>query len=268
MTGFHRDWLALREPYDHAARDGGLAGDLKEWLAREPDLRIMDLGCGTGSNLRYLEPHLPGRQTWCLVDNDAALLEALAERQGFDVKRHQLMLRDLTNLDGLPFDTHAVVASALMDLVSRSWFEELAGWCLKAGAALLIALNYDGRMEWRPGLPDDGWIEAQFNAHQRGVKAFGPAMGPDATTLMSDVLQSLDYRVSTARTPWLFGPEDGEIQKQLLDGIASACLELAPGEAHRITNWSNRHAQLISDGRSRLSVGHHDLLALPPGTRG
>ena len=87
MTGFDRDWLALREPYDHAARDDGLASALNGWLSARTaggsDVRIMDLGCGAGSNLRYLTPRLPHPQAWRLVDNDAALLTALSQQQWF-----------------------------------------------------------------------------------------------------------------------------------------------------------------------------------------
>ena len=186
MTGFHPDWLALREPYDHAARDDRFASQLADWLAGRSGTEIMDLGCGTGSNLRYLAPRLPQDLSWRLVDHDDILLTELSRREGFDVRYHETVLHDLTDLDGLPIDgCDAVVASALMDLVSKQWFEALAARCAEAGAAVLFVLNYNGQMAWSPDLPDDRWVEAQFNAHQRGPKAFGPGLGPDATEVMS-----------------------------------------------------------------------------------
>ena len=268
MTGFQPDWLALREPYDHAARDDRFAGLLAEWLGARSGTQVMDLGSGTGSNLRYLAPRLPQNLSWRLVDHDETLLTELAGGDGFDVRYHETVLHDLTDLDGLSFDgCDAVVASALMDLVSAQWFEALAARCAKADAAVLFVLNYSGRMAWSPELPDDHWIETQFNAHQRGPKMFGPGMGPDAPEVMSRILTAFDYDLSIAPTPWLFGPADREIQQELVRGIAQACHELAPTEAERTTNWSNERAQVISDGRSSLSVGHGDLFAMPPGTR-
>ena len=45
-ASFPADWLALREPYDHAARDARLAGRLAAWAARRATLDIVDLGAG------------------------------------------------------------------------------------------------------------------------------------------------------------------------------------------------------------------------------
>lgn len=266
MTGYSLDWLALREAYDHRARSGELAARLDAWARSIPDLHVMDLGCGSGSNLKYLKPRLTSSQSWTLVDHDADLLEAAAADSSFASGRDQVMAHDLRDLDGLACNrVHAMAASALMDLVSAAWFEDLAHRCRDAGAALLIALNYDGTMEWSPGLDDDRWIEDQFNAHQRGIKAFGPAMGPDATSIMSDTLSALGYRVHTASTPWKLAPSDRSMQTELLNGIRTACLELAPHEADRTTRWTHQRAQLMDEGRSHLAVGHCDLLALPPG---
>lgn len=268
MTGFHADWLALREPYDHAARDGGLAARLSDVLANEACAHILDLGCGTGSNLRYLAPRLTCPQAWCLVDDDPALLERLAHSDGFDSQCHQILRRNLTEPDAVAFEgCHAVVASALMDLVSQAWFGGLAHQCWQAGAAILVALDYNGRMQWHPDVPDDDWIETNFNAHQRGDKGFGPAMGPVAAAVMPEMLRDLGYAVTTARTPWDLGPQDHTMQTELLDGIAAACLEKSPDAQDRIAAWSSRRGEMIGDRRSRLQVGHGDLLALPPGMR-
>ncbi|MDN5934161.1 MAG: class I SAM-dependent methyltransferase, partial [Pseudonocardia sp.] len=62
------DWLALREPADAAARSTDLLGDLAPAV-------IHDLGCGTGSMLRWLAPRLPTPQHWVLHDRDTALLD-------------------------------------------------------------------------------------------------------------------------------------------------------------------------------------------------
>ena len=85
---FAADWLALREPFDHAARSVALARRLADRLPTRP--RLVDLGGGTGSMFRFLAPIIGRGQDWILVDADAALLDdafgrtaAWARRQGF-----------------------------------------------------------------------------------------------------------------------------------------------------------------------------------------
>ena len=72
------DWLALREPFDAAARSVGLTRAIADALPRDRSLNIVDLGTGRGSNVRYLTGHLPLPQQWLLVDQDAALLAEVA----------------------------------------------------------------------------------------------------------------------------------------------------------------------------------------------
>jgi hypothetical protein len=86
---FSAEWLALREPFDHAARSVALARRFADRLpARRPGL--MDIGAGTGSLFRFLAPIIGRGQDWVLVDADAALLDeafgrtaAWARRGGF-----------------------------------------------------------------------------------------------------------------------------------------------------------------------------------------
>ena len=62
-------WLALREPFDIAARSVALTEAVARALPQNRAVRIVDLGTGTGSNLRYLARHFPADQRWTLVDN-------------------------------------------------------------------------------------------------------------------------------------------------------------------------------------------------------
>jgi len=89
-ASFSADWLQQREPFDAAARDAAAARlalqALQESLALQerrgseagsarPPLRVIDLACGTGANLRWLAPRLGGAQQWLVADHDAALLQ-------------------------------------------------------------------------------------------------------------------------------------------------------------------------------------------------
>ena len=74
MSGFSSEWLALREAADHRARASRLTAQLTTDFASRDNVRILDLGCGTGSNLRALAPALGTAQDWVLVDDNKDLL--------------------------------------------------------------------------------------------------------------------------------------------------------------------------------------------------
>src|SRR5262245_40764265 len=82
-------WLTLREPVDHAARSEALTGVLVQHLPASRPLRVLDLGTGRGSNIRYLSSRLPRPQEWMVVDRDADLLAEVSagfQASGPDVR--------------------------------------------------------------------------------------------------------------------------------------------------------------------------------------
>jgi hypothetical protein len=72
--GFSAEWLSLREPHDAAARSPIVTDRLAAWRRKQGVLRVLDLGAGTGSNLRCTAPGLGGEQSWTLVEWDAELI--------------------------------------------------------------------------------------------------------------------------------------------------------------------------------------------------
>jgi hypothetical protein len=231
----------------------------------------MDLGTGTAANIRYLAPRLGGEQSWLSVDNDVALIaEQPAELHGADFSCTLTPLQvDLaTQLHALPFaDCHLVTASALLDLVSVSWLDQLARHCAEADASVLFALSYDGRIECSPRDADDEWLNALINRHQQGDKGFGSALGPDATSHACKAFAALDYLVHTVTSDWAIGAatEAGglQLQSELIDGWIAAACEIAVEDKHRVMEWGRRRKAHLLAGRSRIRVGHQDLIAWP-----
>jgi trans-aconitate methyltransferase len=76
MTGFSTEWLRLRESADLAARNPEIANAVSARFALREAVSVVDLGCGTGANLRATASLLPNRQSWRLVDSDQSLLDA------------------------------------------------------------------------------------------------------------------------------------------------------------------------------------------------
>ncbi|MCF4124263.1 methyltransferase domain-containing protein [Methylobacterium sp. SyP6R] len=281
MSGFSTDWLALREPADHAARDAGLVAALARALP--PQVRAVDLGCGTGSNLRALAPHLGRAQDWVLVDHDPALLAAAkarlaawAERaeaagDGLVLHRGGARIAVRFRVLDLAADPAAalaegpdlVTAAALFDLASDAWIAAVAGAVAEAGAVFYTALTYDGREEWTPPHPADAAIHAAFLAHQAGDKGFGPASGPGATGALAEAFRERGYTIGTASSPWRLGPDEAALLHQLAEGTARAARETGQVAAADVASWS----ALRQRPGTGAVIGHRDLLAVPSVTR-
>ncbi len=276
MSGFSADWLRQREPFDTVARAGAAEQlQLSRWLIElKPNAapwQVIDLGCGTGANLRALAPLLGGPQQWHAVDHDAALLECWPPSLhglGFaaHIERHQLDLA--RHLERLPFaGTTLVTASALLDLVSAEWLQRLVKLCSGAGAAVLFALSVDGRTLWDPLDPHDALADNLFNAHQHRDKGFGPALGPSAAAAASEGFRAAGYSVQSAASDWWLDaridPAALGLLQALIDGIAHAAIEQDPGATKVLRAWQARRHAIAA--RSTLRIGHLDLIATPGG---
>ncbi|CAN7550326.1 class I SAM-dependent methyltransferase [Variovorax sp. LjRoot290] len=268
MTGFSADWLALREPFDRAARSASAALlDLHAMAARlrgdDPVLRVIDLGCGTGANLRDLAPRLGGAQQWLMVDHDPRLLAALPESlegPGWHAKARPLRIDLAAALDAVPYGAaRLVTASALLDLVSASWLDALLNHVRMASAAVLFALTVDGRVAWAPGLAGDAEVHELFATHQQRDKGFGPALGGEAVALAVARLDAMGYSVTQARSDWCI--EEAAMLRAMIEGMAHATLEQEPAAHELVGAWKARRLALVD--RTCLRVGHVDLLAMP-----
>lgn len=286
VSGFSADWLSLREPFDESARSAELTEALAHLRFRDGALRVVDLATGTGANFRYLSPRLAGRQEWLLIDHDAKLLAALPERLarwsnasgyalaesegtlivrggGFEARAERI-IADLSAgvhaqwLAG----TQIVSASALLDLVAEDWLALLVSSCRAAGAAVLFALNYDGRIEWQPRDAEDTTVHALLNRHQRDDKGFGWALGPTAAPRARTLLEKHGYRVQQRMSDWRAGPNDNVLQTRLADDLARVAIDVAPALAPAVEAWRRRRLAHINEQASTLSVGHIDLLGL------
>jgi hypothetical protein len=264
---FSARWLAMREPYDQAARNPAVLDAVKEAFAGFPAVRIADLGCGTGSTMRAVAPLLPARQDWRLLDNDAGLLEAAhdAAPAMCEVTTAQVdLVADLGR--AFEVDTDLVTMSALLDLVSVQWLERLIAMLAISGRPLYAALSYDGRVGLTPACGFDETVIAAVNRHQRTDKGFGPALGPQAAATAPDLLGRRGFAIRQGRSDWIFGPSDREIQLEMLAGWAGAAAEMGVASAP-LDDWLAERRDHAEAGRSQMRVGHLDIFAAPIGAR-
>jgi hypothetical protein len=272
-----RDWLALREPADAAAR----ARDLAAHVARRPPPArgwlIHDLGGGTGAMGRWLAPLLPGPQHWVIHDRDGALLElAAADPPGtaadetavtVETRRSDIIRLDPRDLAGATL----ITASALLDMLTARELTELVTLCHSPGCPVLFALSVRGRIELAPAEPLDVRVTTAFNAHQRRETERGPLLGPDAVAFAAEAFARRGAEVLVRDSPWHLGPQHRELATEWLNGWVAAAREQESALAPQTDGYVRRRLRQLAAGEITVSVGHADLLALPrrpPGSAG
>lgn len=276
---FSAEWLAMREPLDHASRSVHLAKRLADRLPRRP--RIMDLGGGSGSLFRFLAPIVGRGQDWVLLDSDSSLLDeafgrtaAWARRQGFAATaiddtlqvstsrglwRLRVAVRDLhpasSCIDEWGEQQDAIVCSALLDLVSMKWLR-----CLHRSISVpfLAFLTVDGRDTWRPQHRFDRLVRFAFRRDMQRDKGFGPALGTQAWNALTRVNAS-------APSDWRIPRTALQMQSALIDGMADAARAACPTSARAITEWQEDRLHQALRGRLAITIGHRDILVLPSG---
>ena len=251
MSGeFSSDWLALREPADAAARDTGLADELRDRLA--PPLTVRDLGCGTGSMGRWLAPRLRGPQHWVLMDRDPALLTHAGTHlpDAVTVETRQGDVTALTDSD--LGGTDLVTCSALLDLLTADEVDKLVAACAASGTAALFTLSVTGDVTLDPADPLDGVIADAFNAHQRR----DGRLGPDAADVVAAAFAQAGATVSVRETPWRLGPDNAALASEWLAGWVGAAAEQRPDL--RLDDYLRRRRSEAFSGE----VGHKDVLAI------
>ncbi len=252
-TSFESDWLALREPADHAARDAGLLAQAAGLIAKGST--VLDLGSGTGSTARAFAKAGFDGFAWRFCDQDPSLLQVASTRHPEAV----CVVQDLSRPEDIQLQSVSLVsASALFDLMPEAWMEAVLAQLAKANIPIYAALNYDGHMHWTPADPRDEQITKAFNTHQRSDKGLGPALGPDATATFAKLCQAHGYRVQTAKSPWVLGPENAALQTALLIGIADAAQETNATDA---SQWCQARRAAVDQGQ--VVIGHTDILAIP-----
>lgn len=303
MGEFSVDWLTLREPADRRARSREVASRVSAHMGSiaadgrsEPrTIRALDLGTGTGSNVRAVAPWLPPRQHWRLLDRDSDLLRTVPKHMApWSLDRGALASGSATMFRAVGADLHCeivctsadlatladpvvspmrlrplfedrdlVTASALLDLVSEAWVRSLATECQRVQAAVLFTLTYDGRMTCEPEDAYDDTVKDLVNRHQRSTKGFGRALGPEAAETTRRLFEAAGYELVTATSDWTLAPAEMELQRALIEGWSQAAVEIDRDANDLITAWTERRLAFLNAGISSIRVGHQDIGGWP-----
>ncbi|MBA2127654.1 hypothetical protein DLM45_15690 [Hyphomicrobium methylovorum] len=276
MSDFSAEWLDLREAADLRARSRTIADAVAGRFALRDEIRVLDLGSGTGANLRATAALLPKRQFWTLTDQSAALLDVAKARlarwadtsapEGNGIrltKNGSDITVSFATLD-LAQGTEAmlaqgwdlVAASAFFDLVSEDYIRRLAKAIAEHRAAFYAALTYNGIRRWTPPRPTDNVLTAAFHRHQMRDKGFGPAAGPVAPVHLADQFRINGYTVFEDDSPWRLDRADRMLVDELVRGHAVAISETDGIDQATILSW-------VNVPHTAAHVGHTDTFAVP-----
>jgi hypothetical protein len=290
MNTFSADWLSLRESVDHRSRNSLLQEKVIDYLHQIADskdgaIQIIDLGSGTGSNLRALAPLIHRNQQWTLIDYDPLLLNsarqklcAWADSTITDVKKndsddfttvkpltlikneHQITVEFLQNdlAKNLPAvlsrPADLITAAAFFDLVAFDWLDQ---FCKLLQSPLYTVLTYNGEERWLPEDPRDTEILKAFHSHQARDKGFGPAAGPLALVVLKQLLTQRGFKLETGKSPWMLGSDDSLLIAELARSTAQAAAETKLVSHETSEKWGMHRSQ-----SHRCEIGHDDLFAI------
>ena len=91
----------------------------------------------------------------------------------------------------------------------------------------------------------------------RRDKGFGPALGISASHVLPTT--------ASAPSDWHIPRSALRMQRALIDGTAGAARNACPAQAGAITVWQETRLRQALRGRLAITIGHRDILVLPPG---
>ena len=282
---FTATWINLRESYDMLSRS-----DLLQNLYKKNKLnlkKVIDLGGGNGSFLRWCHYKNIIYDDFLIIDNDEALLKSFYPRTKSYLSTISLsLIKDnmmsyriqnlKTNKDGfitlkkqdfyksidIINDYNLVSFSAVSDLLSKKFIKCLFDKIDK-GTNLYFSICFDGRVKWKNKNKHDKYIVSMFNQHQKQEKTTGVALGLDSINFIKNLSKKNDYKIYIADSSWSVDSQDNDsriFQKAYLNTIYKPLKKFELTDKDILENWLKSKQNDIENKNSNLVVGHKDIL--------
>ena len=282
---FTATWINLRESYDMLSRS-----DLLQNLYKNNKLnlkKVIDLGGGNGSFLRWCHYKNIIYDDFLIIDNDEALLKSFYPRTKSYLSTISLsLIKDnmmsyriqnlKTNKDGfitlkkqdfyksidIINDYNLVSFSAVSDLLSKKFIKCLFDKVNK-GTNLYFSICFDGRVKWKNKNKHDKYIVSMFNQHQKQEKTTGVALGLNSINFIKNLSKKNDYKIYIADSSWSVDSQDNDsriFQKAYLNTIYKPLKKFELTDKDILENWLKSKQNDIENKNSNLVVGHKDIL--------
>lgn len=281
-------WLAIAEALDERARAIELVWQFARALPSRPHL--LDLGAGTGGNVRHLLPRLGRRQQdWTVMEARFPLfsrlegeMERWARQHGWGVSHNgtgpllfgddlrcqiapTALALDITRNRGLHHlgvQRHdGVSCHHFLHTLSQRWLDDFVIELNSSGKLPLLATGLpDGMPRWSTPDPDDALIAEALIAPPDPAVGDEPALGLGAARAVLLALQGAGYKVDGARSDWrVDGMRHPQRLGALIDAMAGMAAHSHPDEQDRAQAWRHRRREALAG--TALLIPHLDLLA-------
>ena len=282
---FTTTWINLRESYDMLSRS-----DLLQNLYKNNKMnlkKVIDLGGGNGSFLRWCHYKNIIYDDFLIIDNDEALLKSFYSRtksylsmMSLSLIKDNMMSYRIQNLknnkDGfitlkkqdfyksidIINDYNLVSFSAVSDLLSKKFIKCLFDKVNK-GTNLYFSICFDGRVKWKNKNKHDKYIVSMFNQHQKQEKTTGVALGLDSIKFIKNLSTKNDYKIYIADSSWSVDSLDNDsriFQKAYLNTIYKPLKKFELTDRDILEDWIRSKKNDIESKNSNLVVGHKDIL--------
>ena len=282
---FSKAWLTEREFFDNQSRSNLLIKEVKK-DSRSIN-KIIDLGCGTGAFLRWCISQNLSFSEAMLIDFDRRLINSIGmlfrrffKNKNYTIKKVNAREYLVTNLSSLgkskilflkkniinsldKIDRYDLVSlSALSDLLSKNIIRRLLSKNNR-NKYIYFSLCFNGKIRWSPANEFDNYVINKFNKHQIQDKGFGIALGENNIRYIESIANKNSYIYTKKDSSWKidsFNIKGKSFQEKYLKIILTALKNDDITDKDILKLWFSKRMQSIKHIKSKLIVGHNDIL--------
>ena len=284
---FSLSWIKAREKYDLKHR----SNLLKEQYKKDKSFfnKIIDLGSGNGSFLRYCHSKKMVFEEMLLIDYDSKLLRdfyastynylngtnynilkesptkyQLKKTDTIKTKNIQLINTDILKSLDIINNYNLISLSAMSDILPILFIKKLLN---KVGKNKIIyfSICFDGSIKWDSSHKYDKYVLTMFNKHQEMNKISGYVVGSKSIKLIKEYSAKKKYSFQIKDSSWelkSYNENTKYFQKMYLNTIYKPLKKDDITDKDMLSEWRKVKLKDIVSGKSKITVGHKDILIL------
>ena len=285
-TYFTQKWMNAREEYDMCSR----SSILDYYLGENDNLeKIIDIGSGTGSFLRWLIVKKYKFEKMLMIDQDEKLLNKVYKiTRGLSIDENLLLKKASSNLFHLDspnqnifseirimkgdisklfkyiYNYNFISFSAIADILPKLFLDKLFSVHLE-NKTILFSICYDGKVSWNIKNKYDKYIMKKFNEHQQSVKNDNYTLGPASISYIKKKAKQKLYKVKTMDSPWKLNSDNvsnRDFHQQYINTIYKALQKDKNTDTLILKEWIHDKSEKIKKGKLKTIVNHKDILLL------